>query len=841
MTFFKKSVATLLILAMMLPLAIPGSATEIPQANVPVEPFTTELTLSTCTSPEEIGLLNVDLSRNITGSKRGEEPDDNLVFPGPLAIKSAYSTKGKSSIYLTAYRPNRNKQYYCMMIFQGDNLDAEPVATDYRLFTSPLGYDTVVLHWEKQNATPGMYTLVTFTGEEQGNMIVPVKDTASMTDIYVYDGTVPTPTDFYIVDSQTGIQMDTITIPFGGTSVLEVMRTPLPSDGSYYATLTPKLVEAKDAGGYLIVNPLRYGRETVTLKCGERTKQFTLEVCNYPDGHKYYDPIPAGTATAETSGCTLYYCTGCGYVKKEYTPSYTEIFEGFQDIPGNSWYYDSVKEAVKLNLFNGVNATTFGPDRPMTRAMLVTVLWRYEGEPDAATSNFVDVSSNAWYARAVSWAAEKEIVNGVGNGKFNPDGTITREQLATILYRYAEKKSLNIQISADLNSYPDGKDISSWAKNAFSWAVGYGLIGGVKSGNIVTLSPQGHATRAQVGTILVRFIEQSEEEKAVLPDLSAGIGGTLENAEGLNITWVLTEEGLLQIGGKVPAGLKLDKWKMPWYSHREQITAVEFLNGVEYVWENAFSSYPNLHRVIFAPTVLAVEDTAFYNCSVLEEISFSDGIESLGSAAFQSCTALEQVDLPQSLLHLGVSAFAGCISLKVANMPQNLKTIGNAAFKICHSLETIALPDSVQQMGASVFRDCSALKQAILPAGLTELKEETFYGCKNLTDVTLPIALEKMGLGVFYRCAALEELVFPATLRVIYTGTFTECTSLRSLYFMGYFLSIGTFTDYSLPYHTNEPFGPWRQVTVYGIVGSMVESCAEEYDYPFEDILTVLS
>lgn len=139
----------------------------------------------------------------------------------------------------------------------------------------------------------------------------------------------------------------------------------------------------------------------------------------------------------------------------------------------------------------------------MTRAMLVTVLWRYAGEPVEGTNNFTDIPSGQWYTNAVVWAATNGIVNGVGDNKFNPDGNISREQMATILYRYSDSQGIDTSASTDLNSFPDASKVSGYAADAIKWAVAEGLINGSDG----KLLPQGNATRAQVATILMRFIE----------------------------------------------------------------------------------------------------------------------------------------------------------------------------------------------------------------------------------------------------------------------------------------------------------------------------------------------
>jgi len=131
------------------------------------------------------------------------------------------------------------------------------------------------------------------------------------------------------------------------------------------------------------------------------------------------------------------------------------------------------------------------------------VLWRYVGSPDEGELTFTDVPSNEWYAEAVAWAAHNGIVGGVGNNKFDPNGNITREQIAAILYRYAGSNGIDTTKRADLSAFPDANRVSAYANDAIGWAVAEGLINGSDG----KLQPLGNATRAQVAAILMRFIQ----------------------------------------------------------------------------------------------------------------------------------------------------------------------------------------------------------------------------------------------------------------------------------------------------------------------------------------------
>ena len=139
----------------------------------------------------------------------------------------------------------------------------------------------------------------------------------------------------------------------------------------------------------------------------------------------------------------------------------------------------------------------------MTRAMLVTVLYRLEGSPVVIVGDyFTDVPEDSWYAPAVTWARVTRVVDGIGNGLFAPDSYVTREQVATILCRYAQRKGVDVFVEYDFESFADASSVSAYAVESMSWAIASGLIGGVGNN---TLEPQGSATRAQVATILMRY------------------------------------------------------------------------------------------------------------------------------------------------------------------------------------------------------------------------------------------------------------------------------------------------------------------------------------------------
>ena len=181
----------------------------------------------------------------------------------------------------------------------------------------------------------------------------------------------------------------------------------------------------------------------------------------------------------------------------------------FTDIADNAWYADAVRYVYEHGLMAGTSATTFAPDVTTSRAMIATILWRMAGSPVVNYAmNYTDVAQGQWCSEAIRWATSEGIVGGYGNGLFGTNDPITREQLATMLWRYAQTEGYDVSVGENTNilSYTDVADLSEYAISAMQWAVGAGIINGTGDGS--TLSPQGQATRAQAAVMLTRFCEE---------------------------------------------------------------------------------------------------------------------------------------------------------------------------------------------------------------------------------------------------------------------------------------------------------------------------------------------
>lgn len=309
-----------------------------------------------------------------------------------------------------------------------------------------------------------------------------------------------------------------VTLKVGGSGRFLPSLDPIDCTDELVWSSSDASVAAVSADG--TVTGRKDGSAVITVTAGSVSARCEVAVGTPAHVHSYTAVVTAPTCAVQ--GYTTYTCSCGEYYYDDYVPALGHSYvDGvctrcgasrpetrFMDVKPGSWYYKSIVYAVSNGLMNGVGDSKFEPEEGMTRAMLVTVLWRYEGSPKQRPSTFSDVRRGQWYSEAVSWAAKNGIVTGVGDNKFEPDTQITREQIATILYRYAQKKRADTSARGSLSAFPDNGKVNGWAKTALQWCVGEGLIGGTNENGRVYLDPQGTATRAQVATILMRYIEK---------------------------------------------------------------------------------------------------------------------------------------------------------------------------------------------------------------------------------------------------------------------------------------------------------------------------------------------
>ena len=249
------------------------------------------------------------------------------------------------------------------------------------------------------------------------------------------------------------------------------------------------------------------GSEIASIRRAEHT---TIDLSGYTPTREGYeftgwyadkDLTDKITSIRLTRNTTVY----AGWEEKKENPG-TGFENPFTDISKNDWFYDDVMFVFTNGLMVGTGDATFSPEISTSRAMIAVTLWRMEGEPAAKGANpYTDVENGAWYTEAITWANENGIAEGYGNGCFQPETPVTREQLAAFFYRYAAYKGYDITITGSIDHFNDKDNVSEWAKDTMAWAVGYGLIGG-KDNNM--LDPQGEATRAEFAAMLQRFCQK---------------------------------------------------------------------------------------------------------------------------------------------------------------------------------------------------------------------------------------------------------------------------------------------------------------------------------------------
>lgn len=250
-----------------------------------------------------------------------------------------------------------------------------------------------------------------------------------------------------------------------------------------------------------------------THTCTQCSDHYT-DTYTAPKGHTWDKGETVTAPTLISTGILRQSCTVCGETHETVIPALDKCDGGmdcpsrkFKDVQGiEHWSHLGIDYVLRSSFFYGVTSEQFAPNRPMTRAMLVVVMYRMDGQPsvDGLSHNFQDVPKDAWYEDALIWACNNGVINGVTASTFDPNSNITRQQMAAILYRYAQLREYNVSDTADLSEFKDYDTVGKFAQPAMSWAVANGLVQGYTDG---TLKPKDSATRAQLAAILMRFMK----------------------------------------------------------------------------------------------------------------------------------------------------------------------------------------------------------------------------------------------------------------------------------------------------------------------------------------------
>ena len=470
----------------------------------------------------------------------------------------------------------------------------------------------------------------------------------------------------------------------------------------------------------------------------------------------------------------------------------------FTDVVEGSWYEDYVQYCYDHGLMQGTGTDTFEPGTATTRATIIQTLYNLEDQPAVSgSSGFDDVVSGAWYEDALLWGEEYGIATGYGDGTFGPGDVVTREQLATFLYRYADIAGYDTDVSADLSGYSDEDEISGWAYDAMEWAVGSGLIKGTSD---TMVSPGDDATRAELATILTRFCGGEDAElvesdaEAADEDVYVVDSGTC----GDTAAWVLTSDGTLTVSGSGD----MDDFN---YSYG---TSWFYLYSSEIYSNMPWSDYrTSITDVVVEEGITRIGNCAFFGCDSLERITIPDSVTIVGFGAFYECISLESIVIPDQVTTINYQTFYGCTGLKSAVISENLTTIADYAFYGCSALESLVLPENVTSIGDYAFYDCSSLAEINIPGHVTSIGEYAFYNCQDLEDISLPDTLTGLGEYAFYNCISLTDLTIPGSVATISDYAFCSCKNLETVVIQDGVEAIGAYafdncismTDITIP------------------------------------------
>ena len=510
--------------------------------------------------------------------------------------------------------------------------------------------------------------------------------------------------------------------------------------------------------------------------------------------------------------------------------SFAEEKSGFDDVGTSDWFAQDVSYVCDNTLMKGTGDSRFSPGLPLTRGMLVTVLHRIDGEVPEGRSAFNDVKGDEWYAAPVDWACAHEVVKGFEDGSFRPNGNITREQLAVILYRYYQYREgtdggAGSPAEEGLNEFDDAGEISPWARPAVEWAVGKDLLKG--SGG--KLDPRGSATRAQIAAVLSRFCRNVLEGFEIHHGSPAADG---------SYEWIINDYA--KTAKFHYTGVMPDFWgrwepRYPWADldvtgittliFDEGITedsdGTSSFTGAESVWlPSTFEGmgscrYAEYHldpgnpvlmmkgdsvysrdgsELAAVPTGRSGEYTvddgtaiirpyAFSGCSELTGVLLPETLREIGGAAFMDCVSLKEIRVPGSVEKMGTNVFSGCLSLEKAEMDCRVEELPSWTFHHCSGLKEVKLSETIRKLDGLSFCGCPALEDlSQILSGIEEIEDRAFVECSGLKKVGIPEGVKTIGEHAFDDCPGLQELSVPASVEDLDSGRIAQkCPALRTL------------------------------------------------------------
>ena len=250
---------------------------------------------------------------------------------------------------------------------------------------------------------------------------------------------------------------------------------------------------------------------------------------------------------------------------------------------------------------------------------------------------------------------------------------------------------------------------------------------------------------------------------------------------GDDLTWELTDDGVLTIRGKGDVPDYSNLTERPWNNCSASVTSVVVEDGVERLGSYNFQNFKSLNSVTLSDTVITIGDSAFSGCANLEKVSFGAGLRSIGQYAFFRCVKLTDFELPELLMSIGKNAFYDCDSLRRVTLPGSLQDIGDGMFTSCDNLVSVALPDGISGISNSMFSNCDSLTSVTIPNSVTSIGSDAFYHCSSLMSVTIPDSVVSIGDSTFRNCSGMTSVTIPSSVTAIGEQAFFTCSSLTDI------------------------------------------------------------
>ena len=488
----------------------------------------------------------------------------------------------------------------------------------------------------------------------------------------------------------------------------------------------------------------------------------------------------------------------------------------FTDVSKGRWFYDYVKYVYENEIMTGLNATTFGSEDKITRAMVVTVLYRIAGEPLIVSEEkvFPDVPTGKWYSNAVAWAKENNIVGGYNTGLFGTNDNILRQDFVKILKGFADYIGVTID-PVTTESYtikPDAKNVSNYAKQYVEWAYQRSIIGQGSD-----LDPKGYLSRAEAAAMIMRF------DKLMGP-LVAKQGKCLmirDETEYEDGEWTLYGDGTLYVKGEgslelvIGIGEEFDE---------ERIKKLILEEGITALGEDVFRDCSGLREMVLPDSLEHIARYAFWSCKKLKSLYISENIKFIAETAFAGCGNIETLTVSENNIYYDNRDNCNAIirteddtliaGFTNAIIPDSVKSIGEMAFYDNDKIEELFIPSGIENISELAFTECTGLKRitvspdnpvfdsrencnaiietdtntlrfgcinSFIPDSVEIIDKFAFFGIKELTQITIPSSVKTIDWWAFAE-TGLKEIVLPEGVETIYNTAFSGCDDLTSIY-----------------------------------------------------------